>query len=224
VGAVGVAVLVFVDPEAWAVGPDAALGDATLTWLIVRNMLHVWLVARAVALEIYLAGAFSTLGVELGAVDLLDPEPLRPFGRRGLRTVLLWMIMASLHSLLYIGDWANYFLAPAVVSIVVFAFAALLLPVLGLRARLHAEKRAELARVREAIRELRDRRLEATADAGYRGGELADLLAYEARIRSAREWPFDVSSALRFALYLAIGLGSWLGGALVERALDVALD
>jgi len=29
---------------------------------------------------------------------------------------------------------------------------------------------------------------------------------------------------LRFALYLAIPLGSWLGGAFVERLLSAALD
>lgn len=29
---------------------------------------------------------------------------------------------------------------------------------------------------------------------------------------------------LRFGLYLAIGLGSWVGGALAERALDLALE
>ena len=42
--------------------------------------------------------------------------------------------------------------------------------------------------------------------------------------RSVREWPFDAPSMLRFALYLAIPLGSWLGGAFVERLLGAALD
>ncbi len=53
---------------------------------------------------------------------------------------------------------------------------------------------------------------------------LADLIAYRALIDGVREWPFDASAVARFLLYLGIPLGSWLGGALVERLLDVALD
>ena len=38
-----------------------------------------------------------------------------------------------------------------------------------------------------------------------------------------REWPFDASALLRFGLYTAVGVGSWLGAALVERLLDTVL-
>ena len=37
------------------------------------------------------------------------------------------------------------------------------------------------------------------------------------------EWPFDARSLGRLGLYLLIPLASWIGGALVERALDRAL-
>jgi hypothetical protein len=33
-------------------------------------------------------------------------------------------------------------------------------------------------------------------------------------------WPFDISIKLRFALLLLVPLGSWLGGALVERVVE----
>jgi predicted MFS family arabinose efflux permease len=39
-----------------------------------------------------------------------------------------------------------------------------------------------------------------------------------------REWPVDASTLTRFALYLAIPVGSWLGGALVERLVNALLD
>jgi hypothetical protein len=35
-----------------------------------------------------------------------------------------------------------------------------------------------------------------------------------------RERPIDAPTLRRFALYLAIPLGSWFGGALVERMVD----
>jgi hypothetical protein len=49
---------------------------------------------------------------------------------------------------------------------------------------------------------------------------LTDLLAYQERIESLRDWPMDASAFRRFGLYLLIPLGSWLGSALVERLLD----
>lgn len=52
----------------------------------------------------------------------------------------------------------------------------------------------------------------------------ADLLAYRAYVESIREWPFDAPTLLRFALFVAIPVGSWLGGALVERWLTTLLD
>jgi hypothetical protein len=39
-----------------------------------------------------------------------------------------------------------------------------------------------------------------------------------------REWPFDAPTLARFLLYVAIPLGSWIGGALAERLLGAALD
>lgn len=49
---------------------------------------------------------------------------------------------------------------------------------------------------------------------------LADLLAWEARIERVAEWPFDTPTLLRFALALLVPLGSWLGGALAQLAIE----
>jgi hypothetical protein len=38
------------------------------------------------------------------------------------------------------------------------------------------------------------------------------------------EWLLDTPMRARFFLYVAIPLGSWLGGALVERLLDTFLS
>ena len=43
-------------------------------------------------------------------------------------------------------------------------------------------------------------------------------------VESVREWPLGAPALLRFALYLLIPVGSWAGGAMVERAIDVLLD
>jgi hypothetical protein len=119
---------------------------------------------------------------------------------------------------------------PGVVAAVIagtlaLGVASLLLPSRGIHQRLREGKRVELARVRQAIerssRELFEPEDPAAPD---RQPPLPALLAWEARIESVREWPFDTPTLVRFALFLLIPLGSWLGGAVVERVVDLALD
>lgn len=56
-----------------------------------------------------------------------------------------------------------------------------------------------------------------SADAG---SQLASRIAYHDLIERAPEWPFDAPMSARLALFAALGLGSWLGGAAVERLLE----
>ena len=102
---------------------------------------------------------------------------------------------------------------------VVFVF-----PVRGLRRQIQARKAEGLARVREDIRRSRELAGESGTEAAAAGAKLPGLLAYMEKIESVREWPFDAPTLTRFFLYVAIPLGSWVGGALVERLLGAALD
>ncbi len=61
------------------------------------------------------------------------------------------------------------------------------------------------------------------SDENLSSPRLADLIAYHQLIDRTREWPIDAANLLKFFMYLLIGLGSWLGGALVERFLDSRL-
>ena len=104
------------------------------------------------------------------------------------------------------------------------AAAAFILPVRGLRRQIRARKAEELARLQEEIRLDRDLVAQRGADSGDAGARLPALLAFKHEIESVREWPFDAPTLTRFFLYVAIPLGSWVGGALVERLLGAALD
>ena len=95
-------------------------------------------------------------------------------------------------------------------------------PLRGIRDRLRAAKgrardwcRGELAGAAAAF--------QAGEGAGS-AGRVADLVAYEARVESVAEWPFDAGAIRRFGFYLLIPLLSWSGGALVERMIDALLD
>ena len=59
------------------------------------------------------------------------------------------------------------------------------------------------------------------ADAALR---LPGLLAMEARIEGVSTWPFDISTFLRFSALGLLAVGSWLGGAVIERLLGLAVD
>jgi hypothetical protein len=167
---------------------------------------------------------FSHLAGRIRSIDLFDLRPLAPFRRQGLRSVLLVVILLSLSAM----NALDRAFAAQIIGLGAFALVtgtlALLLPVRGVRERIRETKNAELARVHAAIRGKTDALGESEIAKRAETVQLADLLAYRAHVQSVREWPFDAPTLLRFALYLAIPIGSWLGGAMVERLLAAALD
>jgi hypothetical protein len=176
------------------------------------------------------ARLYSRIGERHVAVDLLDLGPLSPLTQHGLRIVLLLVIITAAGlATLAVG---NPFMSGSLVIVMFVAFvwnaalaaAAFVLPVRGLRRQIRARKVEELARVREEIRLDRDLVARRGPDSAEAGARLPGLMVYEQRIESVREWPFDAPTLARFFLYVAIPLGSWIGGALVERLLGAALD
>jgi hypothetical protein len=219
-----VALLTVTERSMWSDGRMPAWPHPSVLWLVGRNAVNWWVASRAMALELTLGRNFSRLGDRLASVDLLDPTSLVPFGRRALRNVLLWMLLAAFLSLTYLGEgWASDLMPLALVSLAGFALAAFQLPLVGAHRRICELKTAELARIRGAIREEREETFARSAAQQPAAGRLADLVSYEARIAAVAEWPIDASTLLRLGLYLAIGLGSWVGAAVVERLLETAL-
>ena len=157
-------------------------------------------------------------------VDLLDLEVLYAIGRSGLRGALYIFVFLSLGSLFYIdpslglGLWGAF----SVFALgIVLALWSLLRPALRVRRLIRTVKREELGQLKKRVRQARDDAL--TGDAS-RQGRLTDLVTYQTQVESTREWSFDLSTLLRFGLYLLIPVGSMVGGALVERVVDLALD
>jgi hypothetical protein len=199
--------------------PEYYGAEQGFAWLV--GIWAGWSFGSFVYATLAYARRFSKLAAHVGGIDFFDLRALAPFARQGLRSALLWLVLISLFSLNAV-DWI-WFSTTAVIALVA-GTAALLLPVRGIHLRLRQARQAELGRVHAAIR----------GDSGALSGSLisehgtnlrlADLLAYRDFLESVREWPFDAPTMLRFALYLAIPLGSWLGGAFVERLLGAALD
>jgi hypothetical protein len=163
---------------------------------------------------------FSRLAEGLPAIDLFDLRPLSCFARQGLANVLLNAGFVSIFALfLFESGFGPIFAVVGVLNVGVSA-AAFLLPVHGVHRRIRAAKSVELDWCRERLRRART----GLAERDATDARLADLLAYRAFVEDVREWPFDASTLVRFGLYLMIPLGSWAGGALVERLIDALLE
>jgi hypothetical protein len=191
----------------------------TYLWSAGRVTLLGWLFYLAASFELAMIRSFRRIAARHVEIDLLDPRPLEPFSRHGLRTAFLWIVGFSIFSLFGLTESSGYGDASALVMILAFSAAALVLPALAIRRRIREQKTRELERVRTAVR--RERRAQVDAeDPSALAARVANLLVYERRIDEADEWPFAAFTLTRFVLVAALGLGSWLGAALVERVLD----
>ncbi len=196
-----------------------------LAWSIALTTCLFGLLGRLARGSIRVSRLFSELGRRRVRLRLLDPGSLQPFARRGLGSAFHWFIGSGIAMLLLFDAAAPGLIAAVITGTLALGVMSLLLPSRGIHQQLREAKRAELARVRQAI-ERASRELFEPEDAAApdRQPPLPTLLAWEARIESVREWPFDTPTLVRFALFLLIPLGSWLGGAVVERVVDLVLD
>jgi hypothetical protein len=155
------------------------------------------------------------------AIDLLDISKLDGLGRIALRGALPWLVTGTIVLLLLLGQKSSEYFVPLVVGLVASATVVFALPMLRVHRLIDAAKRAELKKLRRETVEARAIFEGGGQEADRVASRLSALLALEARVEAAREWPLDLSTIVRFALYLALPLGSWLGGAVVERILDI---
>ncbi len=96
----------------------------------------------------------------------------------------------------------------------------MMLPLRGIRRKIKVAKNQELNWCSQTLKVARD---ELKSSAGQQQS-ISEIMAYRTMIENIRNWPFDNPTLVRFALYIMIPLGSWLGGAFVERGLDLFLS
>jgi len=212
-------VLAEVDPSNWAalgeMSPEAYFHRLMLIWI-------GWFGGRVVYATWIESRRFSEIGRERVRIDLLDLGMVAPLSRFGLRQALVTIGLFSVMAPMFYDSEAapNLFLILMIIMLLTLSLAAasLLIPVRGVQQAIAREKSRELARINEEIR----RALDGSSRTSQPG--LADWVAYRGLVESVREWPVDAPTLRRFALYLAIPIGSWFGGALVERMVDSLLD
>ncbi len=162
----------------------------------------------------------SRLSDTITSVDLLDLLPYRPLLRQGLTNALLVFGLVSLVSLFVIESRYGPMLVGAWTGGVVFAWISLMFPLRGIRRKISVAKQQELDWCTLKLKTARD---ELKSGVGEKNS-ITEIVAYQTMIENVRNWPFDNSTLTRFALFLLIPLGSWLGGAVAERGLDLFLS
>jgi hypothetical protein len=166
------------------------------------------------------SGRLSYLSDDVESLDLLELHPYQPLIRQGLTNALLVIGMVSVISLLGVESRYGPMLVGFWIMFVVLAWIGMMLPLRGIRRKIRVAKNQELSWCSQAIKVARD---ELKSGAGQQQS-ISEIVAYKSMIENIRNWPFDNPTLVRFALYIMIPLGSWLGGAFVERGLDLFLS
>jgi hypothetical protein len=191
----------------WSVG-------SVWTWSV--GLFMAWCLGRSIAVTIAVSRQFSKIAAGLTDVDLLDRRWLAPFVSLALFSSLLWLLVPALWAVNLV-DAPFLYVVPVVTAVcVVFGTIALLLPTRGLRRRLQEAKERELALTHAALRGDDAALSDSVLAARLERPTVADLVAWARYVGELSTSPFTGASRLRFVLYLALPLGSWLGGALVE--------
>jgi len=224
VGAAGYLIVGVAATNVTTAGPinpwDWQLWNYDIFWHRATTVSFVWWLACLSYVSIAESTRLSRLSENIESVDILDLGPYQPLIRQGLTNALLVIGVVSVMSLL--GVESRYWptLAGSWIVFIVLAWVGMMLPLRGIRKKIRAAKYQELEWCRQSLMASRDA---LKSDAGEQQS-IAEIVAYKTMIENIRNWPFDNPTLLRFALYLLIPLGSWLGGAFVERGLDFFLS
>jgi hypothetical protein len=189
-------------------------------WHRITTVLFAWWIGCFCYVLVVESARLSRLSGEIESLDLLNLQPYQPLVRQGLTNALLVIGTVSFLSLLAVESRYLPVLVGFWIAFIVLAWMGLMLPLRGIRRRVKAAKAEELDWCRQSMRDGRD----ALKSGDSEAKSLAEIVAYKTVIENIRNWPFESSTLVRFTLYLLIPLGSWVGGAFVERALDMFLS
>jgi hypothetical protein len=218
VGALLIGAMPVLDPRFWPGGRPEHVLDPEMLYFAARSAATGWLFAHTVATDVTGVLALRRIGATSLRVDLLDPGALAPFARSGLRSAFLWVLASSLISLFWLGPAPGSINAPIVGSILVAVALGFFFTVYGAHQSLVAAKQEALEALNGRIRTAGASLLEGRSLDG--SPALADLIAFHGFLERVREWPISAPTVARGGLIAALALGSWLGGALVERLLE----
>ena len=208
--ATAVSFLNFVDQGRWMGGEQ------------MKTFLAIFVLFRTIASLLISSFLFAAVAHRFADIELFNLERVMLFSQHALRGVLVLMLFIAFLSLLTVtmpllkfeNEGLAILAAPSFTAAAIF-----LIPLYPLHRRIRAEKQRELERIGADIHRENERRVAGDGD----WAALADMIVYKQEVERVSTWAFNTPMVLRFALYVSLGIGSWLGAALVERWLGTLI-
>jgi hypothetical protein len=149
-------------------------------------------------------------------IDLLRIDRLSMVGRSAARVALIWFAVSAVSCLFFVGGVSLAAVVGLLVVSLAMGIGIFVLTMENVHRRIKAAKTAELEHVRAQIDSVRH---DAHANAES-ATKLQGLIAYEARIAAAPEWPFDQTTAMRLGASALILTVPWFGQALAGSVIE----
>jgi len=189
-----VGVILGVIGQDWTFGEDRSwLGLCVAVLLSLMLGLLAWTIYAVLGNRL-----IRTLHRQPLRIDIFDPQPFEAVGRQSLSMALVFVGGITLATLLSLGRldpqaWGNWLVYLVLILVPLLIF---FLNMRDTHRLLAAEKEREMAVVERLIlkgsRTLMQR-VAAEENTGTLAAELNGLVAYEARLRAARTWPYDTA-------------------------------
>lgn len=199
----------------WSIPSRIELGGSLgtiLTWFVITHIISTF-VRNAVTI--------ARVGQDLAKIDLLNPQRLLPFGTIALMPALGIIGTQMLYPLLAIGDEFNMYAALPGFSISLASLVYLFIkPTWQIHKRLVEEKKSALFHIEADISKWQTANSQTPAMTIQGLATLQPLLSHRQYLVGLSEWPFNVSTLVRWGLYLIIPPLTWVGAALMENAID----
>lgn len=193
-----------------------------LGWFFITVPVVFWVIAHATIMTFLTATTLMKDYIATLKIDLFNLENVEPFIRIAMRYAVGWVAMGMITSLLFINLPMDQIVTPPLIMILTITSAGVgyYLPIRAIHRAISSKKKTHLRNIRKQLVTLATKVEQGSTDGQDDINALQTLLALEARIERVREWPIDMPAMGRIGLLLFIPLGSWLGGALVERLVD----
>jgi hypothetical protein len=185
---------------------------ALFAWNVVVNIFLSALFVRGVIMTAQGGRAFTHMIEHDLQIDLLHVDKLAVIGRHSARNALIWFTVAAIACLFFVGGGIDTMVVVILAACAGMGLWIFLRPMEHVHRRIRAEKAIQLNRLRDEIGRIRE---DAARDPSA-ATRLQGLLAYEARIQSVHEWPFDQTTLVRVVAYVLIPAIPWFGEAFVS--------
>lgn len=195
--------------------PPVALPGMFAWFLVVTTLLSMAFTRGVELSRTGTQGANDVIAQELH-VDLLRIDLLSVWGRSAARFALIWFTVGAVSCLFFLDSGLNIFTIGLVAVFLVLGVWVFLRTMQPVHKKIRAAKAIELEHVRS---EIEAARLTAAQDIGA-ATRMQGLLAYEARIEAAPEWPFDQTTLFRVLASALILTVPWFGQAVAQFAID----